>query len=248
MKILVANWKMNPETLDEALSLAKATDSEDVIICPPHLFLHDVKGVLQKAGCGAQDLFWEKHGAYTGAVSAPELASIGVTHVIVGHSDLRRNFGETDARVGKKVGAAVRAGLSPILCIGESLNERESSRTEEVLKTQLGSALAEIFDAPEQTIFVAYEPVWAISTNRDEGSPEITTEDIKKAILFMKKFIDEQLPHIASQVVYLYGGSINASNIEAIFSLYEVQGGLVGGASLDPDEFKKMLSIRGSIN
>lgn len=248
MKLLIANWKMNPETLDQAVALAKATDFEGVVLCPPSLFLSDVKHLVTKALVGAQDLFWEKHGAFTGAISAPELTSLGVRYVILGHSDMRKNFGETNARVGKKVGAAVRAGLSPIVCIGETLSERENGRTEDVLRTQLGSALAEIFDAPEQEICIAYEPVWAISTNRTEASPEITPEDIKKALLVIKEFIDNQVPHIASRVLYLYGGSIDSRNIKAIFSLYEVQGGLVGGASLKPAEFTKMLSIRGSID
>ena len=151
-KLIIANWKMNPESLAEAVELAKASDIEGLMICPPFPFLEEVAKVLKKAKLGAQDLFWEnpsassgqvpsagsgQGGAYTGEVSANELKSVGVEYVIVGHSERRQNFGETDEMVAKKIAAALAAGLKPVLCVGETQTERDAGKTKEVVWKEL---------------------------------------------------------------------------------------------------------------
>lgn len=239
MKLIVANWKMNPVSVADAIELVMASDYENFVICPPYPFLQAVKGVIKKAKLGAQDLFWQgPTGAYTGEVSATELKNFGVEYVIIGHSE-RRKMGETNEMVAKKVAAAVKEGLIPILCIGETLEEKKSGLREKVLKEQLEIGLSKIenWKLKIGNFFVAYEPVWAISTNPN-AEPD-TPEETRKVLDFLKEALFNFKLKI-SNLKFLYGGSVNADNIESFLQLPDISGALVGGASLKKDQLWKI--------
>jgi triosephosphate isomerase len=182
---------------------------------------------------GGQDLFWEKEGAYTGAVSAHMLKAVGCSHVIIGHSERRQYFGETDDTVNRKLRAALAMELVPIVCVGEVLQEREAGATEDVLRRQCSVAFREISGAHAGPIVVAYEPVWAIGTGKT-ATPAMAAEAhqvIRKEAA--KAFGDD----VATQLRILYGGSVKPENANALMSQTEIDGALVGGASLDPKSF-----------
>lgn len=227
---------MNPATLVEAKALAKASDVDGLVICPPFLFIEEVGLKIKKAKLGAQDLFWENlGGAFTGEVSAEELKSLGVGYVIIGHSERRKNVGETDEMVAKKMDAALKAGLKPILCVGEPREIRDKGKTKEFVENQLRIDLSKIItDSAE--IIVAYEPIWAIGT----GNPD-TPENMSN----MVKFIKELLVKLGSKlrVHIIYGGSVTSVNAESFFQHREIEGALVGGASLKGDEITKIVEI-----
>jgi|SRR3989344_623252 len=230
-KLIIANWKMNPASIAEAVTLAKETDANNLIVCPPFVFLKAVGEVLQKANLGAQDLFWNgPTGAFTGEVSAAELKDLGVEYVIIGHSERRINVGETNEMVAKKVATALKEGLIPILCIGETLEEKKTGLRDEVLKKQLEISLSQVSQLSD--VYVAYEPIWAISTNpnAEPDRPENTIEVIN--------FLKKDFP-----VKFLYGGSVNANNAELFLQPKEIEGALVGGASLKKDQIKKIVEV-----
>lgn len=237
-KILIFNWKMNPATLKEAVVLAKASDFKGVAIAPPFPFLEEVGKVLKKSALGAQDLFWEDRGAFTGEVSAKELKSIGVEYVIIGHSERRHKLGETDEMISKKLKAAIENGLTPVLCVGETKKEKDSGNKEEVIKRQIETnflLLREKLKNKSQNLFVAYEPVWAIGT----GDPE-APESALKTIQYIKSLAISHKPLV---VKVLYGGSVHSKNLADYLKFKEVDGALVGGASLNKDEVKKMAAL-----
>ncbi len=228
-KPLILNWKMNPETLREAVALAKASDFKNTVVVPPLPFLEEVGKVLKKAELGAQDLFWEDKGAFTGEVSAKELKDIGVKYVIIGHSERRHKLGETDEMIAKKLKAALENGLTPVLCVGETKKEKDAGQKEEVIKRQIEKGLSLVSQKSKvksQKLLIAYEPVWAIGT----GDPE-TPEGARETIQFIKKIISAKV---------LYGGSVNSENLADYLKFKEVDGALVGGASLNKEEVKKM--------
>ena len=233
-KIIIANWKMNPSTLEEAIQLAKESDVEGLVICPPFPFLEEIKKTIKKAKLGAQDLFWAPSGAYTGEVSAKELKNLGVEYVIVGHSERRQNFGETDEMVAKKIKAAADAGLAPILCVGETRAERENNKTQEVIERELkiGLSLIENLKFKIGNLIVAYEPIWAIGT----GTP-----DTPENMIEIAKFIRSQMSDVGCQI--LYGGSVTGENVEKFLCHKEINGALVGGASLLGEQIKKIAAI-----
>jgi triosephosphate isomerase len=240
-KILFANWKMNPATQAEAVALAKATDNANVVLCPPFPFLNGVAQVVKKAKLGAQDFFWEPSGAFTGEVSAAELESINVQHVIIGHSD-RRALGETDEQVAKKVSAAITQKLIPVLCIGETRAQRDAQQTKEVIERQLRSALSLIpadMGNERPTVYITYEPVWAISTNQ-VGNPVVSTPADAQTVIHYMQGVIRGAP---VSPIFLYGGSVNAENLAGFLAVPEIGGALVGGASLRAPEFKKMLTL-----
>jgi len=250
-KLLAFNWKMNPGTLKEALVLAKASDYKNVVVAPPFPFLEKVSKVIKKSELGAQDLFWEDKGAFTGEVSAKELKSVAVKYVIIGHSERRHKFDETDEMVAKKMKAAIRAGLIPILCIGETKAEKDTGRAKEVIERQVKSVLSllklksdkqkgnkkpfhhSLFNIP---LIVAYEPVWAIGT----GNPE-TPESAVETIKYIKKLLVTN--HYSLTTKVLYGGSVNSKNLMNYLQYKEIDGALVGGASLKKDEVAKMIKL-----
>ncbi len=231
-KLIIANWKMNPRTRREAEELARASDVEGLIICPPFVFIDDVSRMISRARLGAQDVFWEEWGAYTGEVSLPELQDLGVEYVIVGHSERRQNLGETDEMVARKIAAAIKAGITAVLCIGETRIERDAGQTEAVVKRQLQIGLSKLINSSTTQLIIAYEPIWAIGT----GTPD-TPEDM----ISMVKLIKNQVSGIKYQVIY--GGSVTSKNAESFLKHSEIEGVLVGGASLRSEEIKKILEI-----
>jgi len=212
-KIIIANWKMNPQTTEEAIQLAKESDIEGLVICPPFPFLEEVKKTIKKAKLGAQDLFWEPQGAYTGEVSAKELKNLGVEYVIIGHSERRQNLGETDEIVAKKIKAAVEEGLTPILCVGETRAERDAGKTKEVVERELKvglSLVGQMSKVKGQRLVIAYEPLWAIGEN---ASAADTPADFCHQAIYLRKVLAGLFGSEAARATpILYGGSVDARN------------------------------------
>ena len=240
-KVIAANWKMY-KTPDQArdffyhfLPLVHGHDRDQIVVCPTYLAV-DVAVQAAKGSqvaIGAQDLHWEKEGAYTGEVNAAMLVAVGVTHVIIGHSERRQYFGETDDTVNLKLKAALEAGLTPIVCVGEVLEEREANLTDDVLRRQCTRAFHKISSKKAAHMVIAYEPVWAIGTGKT-ATPEMAAD--AHAIIrgeASKAFGDD----FASALRILYGGSVKPENANALMSQEEIDGALVGGASLDPNSF-----------
>ncbi len=231
MKVVVANWKMNPATPREAVKLARAEDKLKVIVAPPFPFLEDVGRVLKRATLGAQDAFWISRGAYTGEVSVQQLKRLRVSYVIVGHSE-RRAQGETNGMVRKKVEAVHAAGLTPILCVGEPWPVRKKgfAAAKRYVARQLHAALS----GTRKKLIVAYEPVWAIGSGKADSPAEAAE---------MADFIKELLiVSYRSSVKVLYGGSVTPRNARAFLKARALDGALVGGASLRPRDFTKIIS------
>ena len=240
-KLIAANWKMY-KTPDQArdffyhfLPLVKDHTRDEIVVCPTYLAL-DV-GVQAAKGSnvsiGAQDVNWEKEGAYTGEISGSMLVAVGVTHVIIGHSERRQYFGETDDTVNLKLKSALEAGLVPIVCVGEVLEEREANLTDDVLRRQCTRAFHKISSKKAAHMVIAYEPVWAIGTGKT-ATPQMAAD--AHAIIreeARKAFGDE----FAAALRILYGGSVKPENATALMSEEEIDGALVGGASLDPKSF-----------
>jgi triosephosphate isomerase len=229
--IIVANWKMNPATLTEARQLFNSLAREikniknaDIVICPPFSYLAALKSEKNDLHLGAQDCYWEEKGAFTGAISAAMLASLGCRYVILGHSERRRYFNETDEMINKKIAAALNKDLKPILCIGETDTERKAGQTFDILEKQLKKNLPEI-----NNVIIAYEPVWAIGTGNC-----CETEKAKEVQQFLWKFI--------KNTPILYGGSVNSQNSGDYIDKSGFNGLLVGGASLDSSEFMKIIN------
>ena len=244
-KVIAGNWKMNMlpnEAMDfiqELTPLVKDTKNE-VILCVPYtdLFyaLLHVQGTNIKIG--AQNMHWEEKGAYTGEVSAPMLKSIGVEYVIIGHSERRQYFAETDETVNKKIKSALAHGLKPIVCVGETLEQRENGQTEQIVTSQVEKAFEGIPASELEKIIVAYEPIWAIGTGKTA-----TKEDANSTIMQIRKKIAEMYgQNEANGVIIQYGGSVKSANAKELFEMSDIDGGLVGGASLKADEFSKIVN------
>ncbi|WP_165219620.1 triose-phosphate isomerase [Aquisphaera insulae] len=240
--LIAGNWKLNPTTAEAAVALAEgvktglgtATDVH-VAVAPPFVFLSQVDGVLEGSpiGLSAQDMYWENSGAFTGEVSGSMLVDVGCTHVILGHSERRHGMGETSDIVNRKVKAALEAKLIPIVCIGETKEERLGERTEAVLLEQLSGSLAGL--APEQMagIVLAYEPVWAIGTGLTA-----TPEQAQAAHAFIRDWLTKVFGEAtAARVVVQYGGSVKADNALQLLGCPDIDGALVGGASLKASDF-----------
>lgn len=242
-KLLIANWKMNPKTETEAEEMAQYSDKDGVIVCPPFPFLPIVKGALNKADLGAQDLFWEKDGGpFTGEVSGEELKGFGVKYVIIGHSDRRKYFNETDEEVAKKTATAMRAGLVPVVCVGESRQEHDAGKAKEVVKKQFEFVLGALPVGVNGELIMSYEPVWAISSNAAEAG--LVAEAVAEAPMVaskMIKFMKTLAEPYGINIKYIYGGSANNENIKMLLAQDEIEGFLVGGASLIKEEFEKMI-------
>lgn len=238
-KLVAGNWKLH-KTVEEAVELAKAVVSStngatsEVVIFPPYTALESVAAAIdgQQVGYGAQDLYWEDEGAYTGAVSGALLKDIGCEYVIIGHSERRGLFGDTDINVARKLQAAYRNGLKPVLCIGETLEDREAGKTARKLNSQLKSALRVLSPEEAKSLVIAYEPVWAIGSGRSD-----TPADAQEVCHLIRQRVAKLLsPEVARLVRILYGGSVKAGNA-ADFNLGDIDGVLVGGASLDESSF-----------
>ncbi len=257
-KLIVANWKENPTTLREAVSLARRIEKgiskankNKVVIVAPFPFLYAVGKVLKHAKLGAQNVFWEDDGAYTGEVSPSMLKNSGVEYVIIGHSE-RRRLGETDEIINKKVKTSLKAGLKAILCVGESFETRKMglASAKNFVKDQLKKDLKGIsmsHVSAHMSLVIAYEPVWAISTNKNARPDK--PEDALEMIKFIKDFLHvtchmparRSLGAGGSHVSVLYGGSVTSKNAKSFLQYKEIDGALVGGASLKAEEFSKIV-------
>ncbi|MDO8467061.1 MAG: triose-phosphate isomerase [bacterium] len=233
-KIIIANWKLNPSSPVDAEKLAKESDLKGLVIAPPFPFLEFVAAIIKKATLGAQDLFWEDAGAYTGEVSGAQLKALEVEYVIIGHSERRKNLGETDEMVAKKVGAAVKDGLKPIICVGETREQKDKNKTAEIVEQEVRIGLSRVSGTKEE-IIVAYEPIWAIGT----GTPD-TPENMLKMVKLIKEVAAKM---DITNVRCIYGGSVNGQNAEDFLKHPEIEGALVGGASLKSEEIIKIIEI-----
>jgi triosephosphate isomerase (TIM) len=240
--LIAGNWKMNPPARAEAIALAQEVKagvgtSADVhvVVCPPSVYLQAVDSVLEGSpiGLGGQNMHWETGGAYTGEVSAAMLVDAGCTHVILGHSERRHGLGETDAQVNAKLRAALAARLIPIVCIGETKEERLENRTEAVLESQLGGSLAGLSPEEMAGTVLAYEPVWAIGTGLTA-----TPEQAQSAHAFIRSRLAVAFGEAtAARVVVQYGGSVKPDNAAELLACPDIDGSLVGGASLKAGDF-----------
>ncbi len=244
-KVIAGNWKMNmlPDAtirfIDELTPLVKAAESE-VILCVPYTDLFYALLTAQNTNIkiGAQNMHWEESGAYTGEVSGQMLKSIGVEYVIIGHSERRQYFSETDETVNKKIKSAFKYGLKPIVCVGETLEQREAGKEKEIVTKQIELALEGLAEEQVENTIIAYEPIWAIGTGKTATSED--ANDMVKAIREKISNIYGQM--VANRVIIQYGGSVKASNAKELFSMSDIDGGLVGGASLKSDEFAKIVN------
>ncbi len=231
--LIVANWKLNPATQKEAEelceSIKKAAKDAGAVICPPFVYLPLLKGVT----LGAQDVFFEGKGAFTGEISPAQLKDLNVEYVVVGHSERRKYFNETDQVVNKKLKAVLEAGLKPIFCIGETKEEMDGGKKAEVLTRQITEGLKDVTRDQLKNVVIAYEPVWAIGT----GENCSVDETMQSAMLIRKILADLYSRESADDAIILYGGSVNSKNSQLYLKEAGVQGLLVGGASLKPEEF-----------
>ncbi len=236
-KLIVANWKMNPATVSEAIRLARSYDKKGVVVAPPFVFLEALGKVLKKAVLGAQDVFWKDAGPYTSEISWRQLKKLGVRYVIIGHSE-RRVLGETDEVINKKATAALKHGLKVILCVGEQwpVRKRGIQAAKSFVKNQLEKDLMGVKGF--KNLVVAYEPIWAISTTRDRRDE--TPLGAGTMAGFIKGLL---IKGQKTRIQVIYGGSVDARNAESFIKIPSIDGVLVGGASLKPAEFKKILSF-----
>jgi triosephosphate isomerase (TIM) len=247
-KIVAGNWKMN-KTFAEAEDLVAEiadklevmdTARQDVILCPPYVYLEMATDVAEDSlfSVGAQNISENDTGAYTGEVSGPMLQSMDVEFCIIGHSERRKYFREDHAVLAKKVDAALRNNIRPIFCCGELLPEREAGRHFDVVKKQLGESLFHVTPEQFQNVIIAYEPVWAIGTGVNA-----TPEQAQEMHAFIRELVASAYgQEMAAETSILYGGSCNSSNARELFSRPDVDGGLIGGASLNADEFLKIVT------
>ena len=246
-KVIAGNWKMNMlpnETIkfiEELAPLVKDTENE-VILCVPYtdLFyaLLNVQGTNIKIG--AQNMHFEESGAYTGEVSGKMLKSIGVEYVIIGHSERRQYFAETDETVNKKIKTALSDELKPIVCVGETLAQKEAGKTEKVITKQVELAIEDLKEKEVEQLIIAYEPIWAIGTGKTA-----TKEDANDAIKAIRNKIAKIYGQtVANRVIIQYGGSVKSTNAKELFEMSDIDGGLVGGASLQPEEFSKIVNYK----
>ena len=244
-KVIAGNWKMNknPEEakkyLEEFIPLVKDATAE-VILCAPYL---DLKCMVKHTNgtnvkIGAQNMHWEEKGAYTGEISGSMLKSIGVEYVIIGHSERRQYFAETDETVNKKIKSAFANELKPIVCVGETLDEREQGKTKEVITTQTKLALEGLTNEQVENTIIAYEPIWAIGTGKTA-----TSEDANNSIKEIRDEICKIYGQMTSErVIIQYGGSVKPTNAKELFNTSDIDGALVGGASLKPEDFAAIVN------
>jgi triosephosphate isomerase len=241
IKLMAANWKMykNPsQTRDffrNFLPMVAGHTRDEIVVCPPYIDLHAAIEAAKgsNVAVGAQDLHWEKEGAFTGEICPGMLLDIGCTHVILGHSERRQYFGETDDIVNFKLKAALEAGLTPIVCVGEVLEEREANLTEDVLRRQCLRAFHAISGKKATKLVIAYEPVWAIGTGKT-ATPQLAAE---AHLLIRGEAAKAFGEEFSKSVRILYGGSVKPENVKGLMAQEEIDGALVGGASLDPKSF-----------
>lgn len=246
-KVIAGNWKMNmlPNEalafIETIIPMVKNTENE-VILCVPYtdLFYSLLAAQNTNIKIGAQNMHFEENGAYTGEVSAQMLKCIGVEYVIIGHSERRQYFAETDETVNKKIKTALKHELIPIVCVGETLEQRESAKTQEIITNQTRLALEGLNTDDVKKVIIAYEPIWAIGTGKTA-----TSDDANNSIKNIRNEIAKLYGNdIAEEIIIQYGGSVKSSNAKELFNTSDIDGGLVGGASLKPDEFAKIVNFQ----
>ena len=241
-KVIAGNWKMN-KNLNESISLIKdiklaslnLSGKVEVILCPPYTSLETGANLLKESSVklGAQNMHFEDSGAFTGEISASMLKSVGCEFVILGHSERRTIFNEPDEMINKKMKKALSSGLKPIFCVGETLEERETNRTEKVIEVQVVEGLKDIPEEEMKNIIIAYEPVWAIGTGRN-ATPQ-QAEDVH---VFIRNLVNKLYSAVAAEkIVIQYGGSVKPDNSKELLSMPNIDGALVGGACLKADSF-----------
>jgi triosephosphate isomerase (TIM) len=240
-KIIAGNWKMNNDinsTISLISSLVKSLNNNfncDVIVCPPFTSLSEANNLLLNTviKLGAQNMYFENEGAFTGEISAQMLKNAGAEFVILGHSERRAIFNESNSLINKKIKKAISSGLKPIFCVGETLEQREKDETKDVIKTQISGGLQDISNEEIKTLIIAYEPVWAIGTGRNA-----TPEQAQEVHEFIRSLIKERYSmEIADNLIIQYGGSVKPDNAKDLLSQKDIDGALVGGASLKADSF-----------
>ncbi len=246
--LIAGNWKMNATHLEAIQMVQKLSyrlelsdyDRVDVVVIPPFTSLRSVQTVIEAdhlpIQLGAQNVHFEESGAFTGEISSPMLASLRVNYVVVGHSERRQLFAEDDAMISRKVKAVLSAEMTPILAMGETLEEREAGETDARITSQLKAGLRGLNPEQVSGLVVAYEPIWAIGTGVT-ASPE----EAVSGVGFIRSQIEEMHPGAGASVRIIYGGSVNAGNIAALMAKEDIDGALVGGASLDPDAFASVI-------
>ena len=246
-KVIAGNWKMNKlpneamEFISELAPLVKDTENE-VVICVPYtdLFYSLMHAQDTNIKIGAQNMNAEEKGAYTGEISGEMLKAIGVEYVIIGHSERRAYYNETDESVNKKLKKALALELKPIVCVGESLEQRENGTAKEIVTTQTKLALEGLANEDVIKTIIAYEPIWAIGTGKTA-----TSEDANETIKWIREEIEKIYGNdVANSVIIQYGGSVKSSNAKELFEMSDIDGGLVGGASLDAQEFAKIVNYK----
>ena len=243
--LIAGNWKMFKtcseavEAAGQLVKLVAMTSDIDVMIAPQFTALAPVSDVVRgsRVSLGAQNLFWETEGAYTGEISPVMLVSVGCKYVIIGHSERRQYFDETDETVNKKINAAIKNDLVPVLCVGESEKERESKETFSVLDKQVKKGIEGFSSDDLEMLVIAYEPVWAIGTGKTA-----TTDQAQEAHQFLRSVLEKSFGNmLAKSIRILYGGSVKPNNIAELMAMPDIDGALVGGASLDPETFSKIV-------
>ena len=244
-KVIAGNWKMNMlpneamACIEQLASLVKDTENE-VILCVPYtdLFYSLLTAQGTNIKIGAQNMHFEEKGAFTGEVSGPMLKCIGVEYVIIGHSERRQYFAETDETVNKKIKAALLNDLKPIVCVGETLEQRESGKAEEIFTEQTCKAFEGLSAEEAKKVIIAYEPIWAIGTGKTA-----TSEDANNSVKAIRNEIRNLYgDEVADEIIIQYGGSVKSSNAKELFTTTDIDGGLVGGASLNAEEFAKIVN------
>lgn len=246
--LIAANWKMN-KGIKEAVSfvkdfkkLVKNAKNIDIVVCPPFTLLLKLNELLKNSGIklGAQNMHFEEKGAYTGEISPSMLKDAGCEYVILGHSERRQHFNETDDLINKKVKSALKNKLKPILCIGETLQQRNNNKTIDIIKTQLENCLNNVNEYEMKSVVVAYEPVWAIGTGKN-ATPEQAEEAHKFIRSLLLKIYNKK---ISDNVKIIYGGSVKPENTKDLMAMKNINGALVGGASLDPKSFAEICNFK----
>ncbi len=244
--LMAGNWKMN-KTIPEAVAMVKELKGKiadvkdvDILLCPVFTALYPVANEVKGSNInvGAQDLFWEAKGAFTGEVAPDMITDAGCSFVIIGHSERRQYFGETNETVNKKIKAALASGLIPVVCVGETLKEREDNVTFKVIESQVREGIKGLSKEEAAKVVIAYEPVWAIGTGKTA-----TPDQAQEVHAFIRKVYSEMYGDVAEGTRILYGGSVKPSNVSELMKKEDIDGGLVGGASLKAEDFEALVKF-----
>jgi triosephosphate isomerase len=243
--IIAGNWKMNKTNteaialVEELIPLVKGVSEVEIVVCPTFTALSDIGKILLGTNIelGAQDVYFEEKGAFTSQISCEMLKDAGCTYVIIGHSERRQYFHDTDTIVNKKVKMALSHGLKAIICVGEKLKERESDKTKDIVEKQVKGALKDISKAGVEDIVIAYEPIWAIGTGKTA-----TPKQAQEVHAFIRSILRELYgPETANLIRIQYGGSVKPDNVKDLMAMADIDGGLIGGASLEAESFSKIV-------